>query len=154
MIMCVIEWLGLKAGLIQAPKKTPKSKASALAARALIPFCNEQFRILLGPTNAVHQAIINAAHHLHGCYCCLSTDAVDWRTRLEQNSKDVAVQYAALQEFHASTKAWVVEPKMHQFLEMANKVARVVSFTYVNVSPRGRMGGCIGTKAGPRCPTR
>ena len=45
--------IGLRHWGIQAPKKTPKLKASAAAARALIPFCNEQCRILLNPTNAV-----------------------------------------------------------------------------------------------------
>ena len=122
---------GLRGWGIQAPKKTPKLKASAAAARALIPFCLEQCRILLDPTDAVHEAIINAAHHLNECFCCLSTDAVDWHTRLEQNSKDFAMQYAALQSFHAGTKAWVVKPKMHQFLEMCSSSSKPnMSWTY------------------------
>ena len=123
--------VGLRHWGIQAPKKTPKLKASAAAARALIPFCDEQCRILLDPTNAVHEAIINAAHHLHECYRCLSTDAVDWKNKLEQNSKDFAVQYKALQDFHEGTKAWRVKPKMHQFLEMCSSSSKPnMSWTY------------------------
>ena len=123
--------VGLRGWGIQAPKKTPKLKASAAAARALIPFCNQQCKILLDPTNAVHEAIIMAADHLNECYDCLSKDAVDWKCRLKQHSKDFAVQYAALQEFHEGTKAWVVKPKMHQFLEMCSGDSKPnMSWTY------------------------
>ena len=125
--------VGLKNWGIQAPKKPPKLKASAAAARALIPFCYEQCQISLDPANPGHEAIINAARHLNECYRCLSTDAVDWRTRLERESRGFAVQYAALQDFHAGAKprVWVVKPKMHQFLEMCSGSSKPnMSWTY------------------------
>ena len=76
---------------------------------------------------------------MNECFRCLSTDAVDWHNRLEQNSKDFAVQYAALQSFHAGTKAWVVKPKMHQFLEMCSSSSKPnMSWTYRDED----FGGC------------
>ncbi len=123
--------VGLKGWGIQAPKKTPKLKASAAAARALIPFCNQQCQALLDGTKAEHASIILAAHHLDECYKCLSHDVVDWETKLAQHSKDFAVQYKALGEFHAGTKNWRVKPKMHQFLEMCTTGSKPnMSWTY------------------------
>ena len=74
--------------------------------------------------------MISSSSQMRSTKCLLQMHSPSCSLILLDN-KVFAVQDAALQEFHASTKAWAVEPKMHQFLEMCSSSSKPnMSWTY------------------------
>ena len=85
-------------GMIQADKKTPKLRASAACARALVPFAQLIADELLSDADPMEQADKVAAYHLNRCYQSLSSDCVFHAEILKDHSIKFALQYKGLEK--------------------------------------------------------
>ena len=110
----------LRFSMLRKEKASPKLRASAAEARALIPFALELANEVLDDANPFHAAMKSAAYHLLQCYKSLSKESIFWEDVLRTSSRKFAAQYIALEMATDKPKTWVVKPKMHVFLELCS----------------------------------
>ena len=110
----------LRFSMLRKEKASPKLRASAAEARALIPFALELANEVLDDANPFHAAMKSAAYHLLQCYKSLSKESIFWEDVLRTSSRKFAAQYIALEMATDTPKTWVVKPKMHVFLELCS----------------------------------
>ena len=110
----------LRFSMLRKEKASPKLRASAAEARALIPFALELAHEVLDDANPFHAAMKSAAYHLLQCYKSLSKESIFWEDVLRTSSRKFAAQYIALEMATDKPKTWVVKPKMHVFLELCS----------------------------------
>ena len=103
----------LRFSMLRKEKASPKLRASAAEARALIPFALELANEVLDDANPFHAAMKSAAYHLLQCYKSLSKESICWEDVLRTSSRKFAAQYIALEMATDTPKTWVVKPNMH-----------------------------------------
>ena len=107
--------------MIQAKKNSPKLRASAAQARALVPFAVWATGRYFDDGDQVELAAKTAAMRLNECYAALAEDKDGWEEQLLHNSICFAEQYVALEAYHDDAKIWKVKPKLHLFLEICSE---------------------------------
>ena len=100
------------------PGKSPKLRAYAAEARALVPFAVELANSLLSDDVPEQAAAKKAALHLNECYKCLSNSSFNPEA-LRKESIEFCQTYGALEQFFAADgqKVWRVKPKFHIWQE-------------------------------------
>ena len=98
---------------------SPKLRASASEARALINFAKQEAMASLDGENTLHRTAQQASTHLATCYSMLSHDAFD-AVLLEQEATKFCLLYEALERHSVAgdQNLWRVKPKMHLLQEM------------------------------------
>jgi hypothetical protein len=98
---------------------SPKLRASASEARALVGFAVQKARASLDPEDPVQEAAIQAAVRLAACYQQLSRDSYS-QQQLEEDSTAFCLLYGALEANAVAQdlKLWRVKPKFHVFQEL------------------------------------
>ena len=97
-------------------KSSPKLRAYAAEARALVPFCIEIANELLTDGSVLQETAKKAAFYLNECYKCLSKNQFDIRD-LNRHCICFCQMYSALESFFDGEILWRVKPKMHLFQE-------------------------------------
>ena len=98
--------------------KTPKLRASAAEARALVGF-GYQLAVSMeaaSPEDLERHAARVAAKHLEDCYDCLTTGNTDF---LRDSSTKFGLQVADLHNFDDTN--WACKPKMHLVVELCGQ---------------------------------
>ena len=138
--------------LRKKPSASPKIRASASEARALIAFAKHEAEASLDPTNMYQQTILEATLHLHSCYSMLAHNAWD-KTSMEMHCVKFCILYKALEAYAtaADKNLWRVKPKMHLFQELCFEDANPSdSWTYRDEDFGGYLAAssrCRGGKA-------
>jgi hypothetical protein len=98
---------------------SPKLRASAAEARALVGFAVQEARASLDPEDPVQEAAIQAAVRLAACYENLSRDSFS-QQQLEEESTAFCLLYGALEANAVAQdlSLWRVKPKFHVFQEL------------------------------------
>jgi hypothetical protein len=130
--------------------KTPKLRAKAAEARALVPYSVIAAAKWLDDDNAVHQAIAQAAKHLCSCYDNLEAETFD-PEHLRNSSRQFCLQYKALQTFHEGTNKWRLKPKFHLFQELCemSKACPSATWTYRDEDFGGTVATYVRRRGGP-----
>ena len=103
--------------MIKQPKKTPKLRAKAAEARALVPFALEQAEAKFSSVDPVEHSALLCARHLAQCYNCLSV--ANYRADvMKENCKAFCLLYCALEATASNPMFWRVKPKLHLFQEL------------------------------------
>ena len=98
---------------------SPKLRASASEARALVGFAVQEARASLDPEDPIQEAAIQAAVRLAACYQQLSRDSFS-QQQLEEDSTAFCLLYGALEANAVAQdlNLWRVKPKFHVFQEL------------------------------------
>ena len=109
--------------IIKKSGKSPKLRASAAQARALVKVAQELVQRHLRMDNPMEQAMIVATKALFECYQSLSSSSIFWEDILPVQSRKFASQFVALeaQSREAGEDRWRVKPTLHLFLEMCSE---------------------------------
>ena len=120
----------LTQGMIKAQKKGPKLRASGAQVRALIPFARAKAEELFGDAVPVEAAAKQCIISLHECYKTLSRDVIAARETLKDQARKFALQYVSLSAAFAdsASKQWIVKPKLHLFMHLAEEGANPSKF--------------------------
>lgn len=107
--------------LRKKPTSSPKLRAKAAEARALVDFAAEQAASTLDATCVVQATAIQAALELQACYKCLSREHYEPKA-LETHCIRFCSLYGALEANAASEgdSTWKVKPKFHVFQELCS----------------------------------
>lgn len=95
---------------------SPKLRAKAAEARAMVPVARALAERYLSEDDAAEQAARKCAEHLDECYACLSRSTRD--TNLPKHGRSFCLLYVALEEAFQDQGLWKVKPKMHLFQEL------------------------------------
>ena len=103
--------------LKKTSKSSPKLRAKAAEARALVSFAKQEACKHLRDSEPPEQAAKMAACQLEVCYQCLS----DYnRDTLEQASTSFCLLYEGLETYASAKGAWKIKPKFHMWLELCH----------------------------------
>ena len=146
----------LKVTMLKKEKaKTPKLKASAAEARALVPCAKLLCEMFLDKAKPVEAAILSAARLLVEAYDCLSLETFR-HENLAAACRKFVVQYTALQEFHKGTrgnlKLWKLKPKFHLWQELCeySTAPPILSWTYRDEDFGGSAAAWVHSRGGPQ----
>ena len=103
-------------------KKDYVLRGSAAKIRHLVPFAAKITRELLTPADPVHDALIQAAHHLHETYRALSSTMANPCEHMKEHGLKFALQYVALHDHlnPGNPKAFRIKPKLHLFMHVTS----------------------------------
>lgn len=96
--------------------RSPKLRAKAAEARALVPFAHETALELLSADHPLESTAIQCITHLAQCYRCLSVPLFNPAV-LEEHSRKLCLLWVALEEYTADD-SWRIKPKLHLFQEL------------------------------------
>ena len=105
----------LKPSMLKQPKKTPKLRAKAAEARALVPFGLEVAREFLDDSVVLEHTAKVAMQHLSQCYDLLSPEVFS-ADLMGHHSLRFCLLYVALEE--AMPEQFHIKPKLHMFQEL------------------------------------
>ena len=132
---------------------SPKLRAKAAEARALITFAREITAEYLDPTDPFESTVQHAARLLEACYSNLSPETFE-HAHLQDSARKFCLQYVALEKFATDrgSNTWRVKPKLHMFLHMCSECVSSPSqsWTYRDESFGGTMAAYIRSRGGPR----
>lgn len=114
-VPCRLDNLTLK--MLKKKKGSPKLRAKAAEARALVPFAVYLANKYL-EDSPEEVTVKNMAVHLEACYCMLSEDAYN-SDLMKENSRKFALLYVAMEALIPSI--WRVKPKLHLFQELCEE---------------------------------
>jgi hypothetical protein len=108
----------LRVSMLRKNQGSPKLRAKAAEARALVAFALRHSRSTLDDSIPIERAAKQAAEHLHCCYENLSSEKFNRASMLE-HSKKFLLLYAAL-ESTTPDPFWKIKPKFHIFAELCS----------------------------------
>ena len=130
---------------------SPKLRAKAAEARALVPFVYLHAQKALSMNNEIHVSILNASVHLHKCYSLLSHETFVPQAMLHHSVKFLQL-YAALESYF-DDGTWKVKPKFHLFAELCAGDSNPSMFwTYRDEDMGGYLAATSRTRGGKRSP--
>ena len=146
---CTARLDALSVNMIRPPGKSPKLRASAAEARALVPFGEALANKHFAGEGCFECTVRNAAKELHNCYRCLSKDTVNRDSLLPQSCKRFCLLYISLEALARDSgedKSWVVKPKLHWFQELCERGSTAnrptATWNYRDEDFGGSVGGC------------
>ncbi|CAE7201729.1 unnamed protein product [Symbiodinium sp. CCMP2592] len=98
--------------------KSPKLRAKAGEARALVGAAMEMARKYLSPAKPAEQAMLHGTEALQSIYACLSTAAWD-KEVFRVSSQKFLLLWGSLETYFEVDKLFRVKPKAHQLFELA-----------------------------------
>ena len=98
--------------------KSPKLRAKAGEARALVGAALELATKYLSPANPAEEAMLRGTEALQSMYACLSTAAWD-KDVCRVSSQKFLLFWESLETYFAQDKIFRVKPKAHQLFELA-----------------------------------
>ena len=102
----------------KAPASSPKLRAKAAEARALVPIAKQLAFKYLSGEDRVEQAAMECTAHLAACYDCLSDRPQERDEALKHHSRKFCMLYVALETLLGDDGLWRVKPKFHLFQEL------------------------------------
>ncbi len=103
--------------MLRMGTKSPKLRAYAAEARAMVPWGQEMAHRFLSREDAFEEAIICAADSLARCYDCLSDTTMFPKAVLAEHSRRFCQQVVAL-ERSSPVGFWKIKPKLHMWQEL------------------------------------
>eukprot|EP00438_Fugacium_kawagutii_P002876 Skav222170 [mRNA] locus=scaffold3048:191879:195206:+ [translate_table: standard] len=146
----------LKPSMIQAQGKPwPKLRAKAGETRALVPFAMLLCQEMLDRSDTFEHTILRCAEALNDCYEQLSSDHFAPHI-FQDKAKKYALLYVSLATFalERDLNLYKVTPKLHLFLEMADRADRCPSdcWTYRDESCGGEISELAKRRGGSSNP--
>lgn len=146
----------LKPTMIQAAGKPfPKLRAKAGETRALVPFCMLLCQEMLDRENEFEHTMLKCSEALNDCYQQLSKEHFEPHI-LKDKAKRYALLYVSLAQFSLDNNLnlYKVTPKLHLFLEMADRADRCPSdcWTYRDESCGGEIAQLAERRGGSSNP--